>query len=94
MGPEAWAAEPPDNPLSRYTGVVHSVADHLREQTRAGVARLEPMARVRLALDLGDADAHAVARSKGISVSDARRVLAAARSVGRIASVANARTVR
>ena len=77
-----------------YTGVVHSVADHLREQTRAGVARLEPMARVRLALDLGDADVQAVATSRGVSASDARRVLAAARSVGRIASVANARTVR
>ena len=94
MGPEAKTAEPPDNSPSRYTGLVHSVADQLREQTRAGIARLEPMARVWLALDLGDADVQAVATSKGISVSDARRVLAAARSVGRVASVANARMVR
>lgn len=79
---------------SRYTGVVRSIADALREQTQATVAKLAPMARVRLALELGDADANLVAASKAISVSDARRLLAQARSIGRVPSIANARLGR
>ena len=79
---------------SRYTGVVRSVAGALRGRTQTAVSRLAPMARVRLAHELGDADANMVARSRSISVSEARRLLAHARSIGRVPSIANARSVR
>jgi hypothetical protein len=79
---------------SRYTGVVRSIADALRERTHTAVARLAPMARVRLALELGDADANLVATSRGVSVDEARRLLARARNLGRVPSVANVRSVR
>ena len=52
------------------------------------------MARVQLAPELGDADARLVATSRGLSIADARDLLAQARSIGRIPSVANARNIR
>jgi hypothetical protein len=70
------------------------VADALRGQTHSTVTLLAPMARVRLALELGDADAELVAKSRGVSLADARGLLAQARSIGRIPSIANARNLR
>jgi hypothetical protein len=68
---------------------MRSVADDLRADTRAMVACLEPFARVRLALELGDADAAALARARGITVTDARRVFASRKATGRIPSSVN-----
>ena len=72
---------------------MRSIADDLRAGTRELIARLDPMARLQLALELGDADAAAFATLKGLSVTEARCVLAHARSLGRVASAANARRV-
>jgi hypothetical protein len=69
---------------------VRSVADDLRERTRAAAASLPPLERLRLALELGDRDAEALARTRGVTTSEARRLLARQRSAGRVASVANA----
>jgi len=68
---------------------MRSVADDLKADTRAAVARLDPMARVALALALGDEDASALARARGITVAEARRIFAARRAAGRLPSVAN-----
>jgi hypothetical protein len=55
---------------------------------------LEPIARLQLALELGEHDAKAFAESKGISVIEAKEQLALAKSLGRIASIANERGTR
>jgi hypothetical protein len=68
---------------------MRSVADDLKAESREQLARLHPMARVELALSLGDEDAMMLARARGIAVADARRLFAARRAAGRVASVAN-----
>jgi hypothetical protein len=70
---------------------MQSVADELRSSGRAAVLRLAPLDRVRLSLELGDSDARQFAAAKGVPVAEARRMLSAARGVGRVASVANDR---
>lgn len=72
---------------------MQSVADELRGASRAAVLRLAPIDRVRLALDLGDADVRRFAAAKGVSVAEARRMLSAGRRIGRVASVANDRSL-
>ena len=84
------AAEAPTAILIR----MRSVADDLRSRSRAAVLRLAPLDRVRLALELGDADARRFATMKGLCVAEARRTLSAARRIGRVVSVANDRTLR
>ena len=73
---------------------MRSVADDLRDRTRASVAGLSPLARLSLALELGDADAAAFGLARGLSPVESRRVLAHSRTVGRVPSVANGRDVR
>jgi len=71
---------------------MRSVADDLKALTREHVARLEPFARVRLAFELGDADAASLARARGITAAEARRVFAAHRAIGRVPSSVNRET--
>jgi hypothetical protein len=68
---------------------MRSVADDLKTRSREQLARLEPVARMTLALELGDADAAFLARARGISLADARSLLAARRTVGRVPSIVN-----
>jgi hypothetical protein len=70
---------------------MRSVTDELRAQTREADARLAPLDRVRLALELGDRDLHVFASRRSLSIAEARRLLASTRSTGRLPSVANAR---
>jgi hypothetical protein len=65
---------------------MRSVADQLRDETRRDVLRLEPLARIELALRLGDEDAKRLALSRGIPEADSRRELARQRQAGRQAS--------
>lgn len=75
----------------RYTSGMRSVADDLREDTRRRMQRLSAVERVRIALELGDADAAALAAARRITVAEARAVIARSRSIGRRPSCANAR---
>jgi hypothetical protein len=72
-----------------YTLVMRSVADGLRADTREADSREEPFARLERALMLGDADVQAFATARGLSLDEARRTLALARTIGRVPSVAN-----
>jgi hypothetical protein len=72
---------------------MQSVADELRVSGRAAVLRLAPLDRVRLSLELGDFDVHQFAAARGVSVAEARRTLSSARPVGRVASIANDRSL-
>jgi len=76
----------------RYTDAMRSVADDLRAETRHQAAGLDPLARVQLALELGDADAISLANARGMTVAEARSLCAASRGIGRVASVANRAT--
>jgi HAMP domain-containing protein len=60
-----------------------SVADALRAESRARGAALEVTARVRRALELGDADARMFAAAREISIQDARRSMQRQRQQGR-----------
>jgi hypothetical protein len=68
---------------------MRSVADTLRDATRRQTADLPPEARVALALALGDADVNALCESRGISVAEAKAVIALSRQVGRRPSQAH-----
>jgi hypothetical protein len=67
---------------------MRSVADDLRRRTVAHVLELTPMARIELALSLGDDDLESFARVNGLEYDEARRRLCAQRQIGRAASVA------
>ena len=58
---------------------MRSVADALRAELRERVAGLDPLARVDLALRLGDEDVVLLAGARGIGVGDARRAIAPCR---------------
>lgn len=60
-----------------------SVADCLRQVTRASAAHLTTEERVEQALRLGDDDLQAYAASKGVTLDAARLAVARRRSVGR-----------
>jgi hypothetical protein len=62
------------------------VAAELRAETNERLARLSPAERIGLALRLGEADAELFARSRGLAVPDARRLLARRRHAGRTPS--------
>ena len=51
---------------------MRSVADSLRQDTRRKTEGLTPEARVRRALELGDADIAALCDARGLSVAAAR----------------------
>jgi hypothetical protein len=68
---------------------MRSVADRLREDTRRRTNAMPADARVQLALSLGDADASALAATRGISVGQARTAIARSRSLGRQPSCAD-----
>jgi len=59
------------------------MADDLRDDTRRKDAALSPEARVRLALELGDADVQALCEAKGLSVEEAKATFARSRRHGR-----------
>jgi hypothetical protein len=65
---------------------MQSVADMLRDESRALDRARTPAERLRLALELGDADCRLLAAYRGISVEEARRILAHGRQHGRIRS--------
>jgi len=62
------------------------VAAELRAQTNERLARRSPAERIELALRLGASDAELFAASSGLSVPEARRVLAQRRHAGRTPS--------
>ena len=68
---------------------MRSVADALREETRRSIEALSPEARVRLALELGDADVAALCEARGIDAAAARAAIAGSRRVGRLPSLAH-----
>ena len=68
---------------------MRSVADGLRDETRRQTATLAPAARVRLALELGDADLAALCKARGLSLKEAKAIVAKSRRVGRRPSRAN-----
>jgi hypothetical protein len=55
---------------------MRSVADAFRADTLAAAAALTPAERIAHALALGDADVRLLAKSRGLSNSDARRAIA------------------
>lgn len=68
---------------SRYTEAMRSVADGLRQATRAAAMRLTAEERVEQALRLGDDDLRAYAASNGITLHAARIEVARRRCAGR-----------
>jgi hypothetical protein len=70
-------------PTERYTGRMRSVVDELREETRRQIADLSPVARIDLALALGDADLARLCDARQISVEAARAIIARSRRAGR-----------
>ncbi len=70
--------------------MVRSVADDLRRRTVAHVLGLTPLARIELALSIGDDDLDSFARANGLDHDEAKRRLCAQRYIGRAASVAAA----
>src|SRR5436190_2796202 len=79
---------PPHRARRLYWGM-RSVADDLKIESREALASLEPMARIALALALGEQDAGLLACARGITLAQARRRFAAGRALGRMPSVAN-----
>lgn len=64
------------------------VAAELRAQTHERLARRSPAERIEIALRLGTADAELFAGASGLSIAEARRVLARRRHAGRTPSCA------
>jgi hypothetical protein len=62
---------------------MRSIADELRAETRAKLARLGPVERLRLAFALGDTDVALLSAARRIDPVEARRVIARSRRVGR-----------
>lgn len=60
-----------------------SVNDEFRRESRRREAALSPEARVRLALELGDADVAALSEARGISPTESRALIARRRRTGR-----------
>ena len=69
-----------------YTYSVRSVADDLRDELRERVMRMDPAARIELALTLGEQDVDTLMKARGISSEEAKRVFAHARAAGRVPS--------
>jgi len=67
----------------RYTAVMTSVADQLRNESRRRVLEMSPAARLELALRLGDEDVTLFATANGLSEAEARLVLIRRRQAGR-----------
>jgi hypothetical protein len=65
---------------------MRSVADHLRRETARSDRARTAGERLRLALELGDADCNLAAAYRNISVVEARRLLSRNRQQGRIRS--------
>jgi hypothetical protein len=65
---------------------MRSVADQLRRETARSDGARTPRERLRLALELGDADCDLAAAYRGISVVEARRLLSRNRQLGRVRS--------
>jgi hypothetical protein len=72
--------------FANYTRPMRSVADQLREDTRARVLALPLMARIATALQLGDDDVALYAAHAGVGVDEARRRLCTQRAHGRRSS--------
>ena len=70
----------------RYTALMRSVADGLRQETRRGDSARTPGERLRLALALGDADCQLAAAYRGITAAEVRRGFARVRQHGRVRS--------
>lgn len=62
---------------------MRSVADDLRDESRRRAADLTPEARLRQALELGDADVAALCDARQITVNEAKALIARSRRVGR-----------
>lgn len=67
------------------------VADQFREETRRKTRALPILDRIQLAFELGDADAAVLAAAKGLTLAEAKTVIARSRAVGRQPSCANDR---
>ncbi len=67
----------------RYTAVMTSVADQLRDESRRRVLEMSPAARMELALRLGDEDARLFAAANGVPEAEARLALIRRRQAGR-----------
>ena len=65
-----------------------ALAAYLRDRTAADVVRMDPTTRMRVALELGDADLARYCAAKGIEPVEGRRQLTRQRHVGRLPSVA------
>jgi hypothetical protein len=65
---------------------MRSVADDLRQDTRRADIARTPGERLRLALELGDADCRLAAAYRGVSAAEARRGFARIRQHGRMRS--------
>lgn len=70
-------------PSAVYTHPMRSVADELHRDTQARVLALPMMARIELALQLGDEDAALYAAHARLAPDEARRRLRAQRANGR-----------
>jgi hypothetical protein len=68
---------------------MRSVADALRDETRQQTLTLSPEARLERSLALGDQDVQALCDSRGLTVSEARAIIARNRQVGRRRSPAH-----
>jgi hypothetical protein len=62
---------------------MRSVADDLRDESRAADERLTPEERIELALRLGDEDLETFRSARGLDVETARRLLQLQRQTGR-----------
>jgi hypothetical protein len=65
---------------------MRSIADDLRVETRAVLARLTPNERIDLAFRLGEDDLALLCAARGLAADEARRVFARARRHGRMPS--------
>jgi hypothetical protein len=70
---------------------VSALAAYLRDRTADEVRRMEPQARIRVALELGDADLARYCAVHGVDAAEGRRRLMRQRQAGRRPSVAASR---
>lgn len=68
---------------------MRSVADDLRRDARVRDLARDPGARVAEALRIGAEDLHRLAVARGLEPGEARQLIARARALGRMPSVAN-----
>lgn len=62
---------------------MRSVADALRDDTRRQTLALSPEARVQRSLALGDEDVRVLCDTRGVTVAEARAIIARTRQAGR-----------